>query len=86
MIPVEFPESNKVLLAPPGREKDIVPLPVWTDGEQCISCYRLSWKERFSALFFGRVWLSVLSGITQPPVWVLVARKLFGPEKPTVAP
>lgn len=79
MTPVAFPESNKTLKAPPGKEAAIIELPVYTDGEQCISCYRLSWAERWSALFFGRAWLSVLSGQTQPPVWVLVRRKLFGP-------
>lgn len=84
MTPTTFPQSNKTLKAPPGKEAEIVELPIWTDGQQCVSCYRLSWRERFSALFFGRAWLSVLSGQTQPPVWMLVKRELF--EQPKAPP
>ncbi len=86
MTPVTFTESNKTLKAPPGKENEIIELPIWTDGKQCVSCYKLSWAERWSALFFGRAWLSVLSGVTQPPVWVLVKRKLFQPVTPAPEP
>lgn len=78
MEPVPFRYQNRVL-QPSGKEysenvTEVVPLPVWTDGEQCVSCWRMSWRERLSALLFGRVWLAILSGTTQPPVWVGACR------------
>lgn len=59
----------------------VEPLPVWTDDEQCVSCWRMTWRERLSALAFGRVWIAVLSGSTQPPISASVAREYFM-EKP----
>ena len=68
MHPVKFKESNRQLNAPRGLEEEVNPLHVWTDDIQCVSCWRPTWRERLSILFFGRVWLGVLSGHTQPPV------------------
>jgi len=34
----------------------------------------MSWRERLSALLFGRVWLALLSGETQPPALVQASR------------
>lgn len=82
MDAIQFEQSNKVLGPPPGMtNEECHDLPVWTDGSQCISLWRLSWKERFSALFFGRIWLCVLSGSTQPPVWLMATRQIFGKPK-----
>ncbi len=53
----------------------IDPLPVWTDAKQCVSCWKMSWRERLSALLFGRVWVAILSGDTQPPVYVQASRE-----------
>ena len=78
MKPVQFEYSNKVLQ--PGRRKysanvtGVDPLPVWTDGEQCISCWQMSLRERLSALLFGRVWLALLSGSTQHPAYIQASR------------
>jgi hypothetical protein len=81
MTPIPFPEQTKSL-APSGQEYSsnvgsVRDLPVWTDGEQCVSCWRLSWRERLSAVFFGRVWCAVLSGGSQPPVFVEATRNYF---------
>jgi hypothetical protein len=75
MSPIEHRFANVTLNAPDGQEDEVSPLPVYTDGKQCISCWRMNWRERLAALFFGRVWLSVLSGHTQPPVWLLATRE-----------
>lgn len=48
---------------------------VWTDGEQCVSCWKMSWRERLSALLVGHVWLNVLGGQTQSPVYLQVSRQ-----------
>lgn len=79
MKPIAFEHSN-LTLQPGGQEysenvTDVVPLPVWTDGEQCVSCWRMSLRERLSALLFGRVWLALLSGQTQPPACVVASRE-----------
>lgn len=76
MSPIEFPEANRGLTAPVGRP-DVQPLPVYTDGARCVSCWSLTWRERFALLFHGRVWLSVLSGATQPPVALVPERDFF---------
>ena len=69
MKPIKFEQANKNLLKPESMtDEECSSLWVYNDGRECISCWRLTWKERIKALLFGRVWLSVLSGRTQPPV------------------
>jgi len=79
MKPIDFKYSNKTL-QPSGAEysddvTDVVPLHIWTNNEQCVSCWHMSWRERLSALLFGRVWLTMLSGNTQPPVCLQASRE-----------
>lgn len=77
MYPVEFQEMNRVL----GSEsEEFDSLPVFTDGRECISCWQMSWKERLSALLFGKVWLSVKTGDTQPPCYLQVGDTMFESE------
>jgi hypothetical protein len=66
MNPVKFPQANRVLVGPPGS--GIGDLPSFNNGNQTISCWRMSWRERLVALVTGKVWMSVWSGATQPPV------------------
>lgn len=78
MVPVKFKEANRKLLKPEGMtDEECSALWVYTDGKQCISCWKLSWKQRIKALLFGRVWLSVLYGGTQPPVWLDCDKTVF---------
>jgi hypothetical protein len=78
MTPVEFPYQNKTLTKPANMTDDQCgSLPVFNDGVQSISCWRMSWRERLAALFLGRVWLQVYAGETQPPVSLTVARTVF---------
>lgn len=51
-------------------ESECQSLPVWSDGKQCVSCWKPTFKERLNILFGGKVWLGVLSGKTQPPVFI----------------
>lgn len=82
MTPMRFKQANKTLLRPSNMtEKECKSLPVWVDGKQVISCWKMSWKQRIKALLFGRVWLCVLSGCTsQPPVWLDCDRTVFEEE------
>lgn len=71
MKPIDFPQSTKVLQRPSTMtEQECQSLHVWNDGKQCVSCWKLSFKERMKVLFHGKVWLGVLSGKTQPPVFL----------------
>lgn len=71
MKPIDFPQSTKVLQKPSTMSDDeCSSLHVWNDGKQCVSCWKPTFKERMNILFGGKVWLGVLSGKTQPPVFV----------------
>lgn len=71
MKPIKFKEATKVLQRPATMtDAECASLHVWSDGKQCISCWKPSIKERVRILFFGNVYLGVLSGSTQPPVFV----------------
>lgn len=71
MKPIDFKESTKVLGRPSTMTaEECGSLPVWSDGRQCVSCWRPSFKERLKILFCGRVWLGVISGGSQPPVFL----------------
>jgi len=78
MLAIKFKEANKNLLKPESMtDEECGSLWVYSDGRECISCWRLTWKERIKALLFGKVWLSVLSGHTQPPVWLACDNTVF---------
>ena len=71
MTPINFKESNVLLGRPPGMtEEECSGLHIFTNQEVCISRWKLNWKERLQILFVGEVWLGVMSGKTQPPVWL----------------
>jgi len=82
MQPIDFRHANRQLNGFPAhgysdRVVAVDGLRVWTDGEQCVSLWKPSFRERLSILLFGRVWLAVLSGHTQPPVTVSGQRAYF---------
>ena len=69
MKPIYFKEHNKLLRKPDSMtEEECGNLHVFTDGDICVSCWKPSIVERLSILVFGKVWLYVFSGETQPPV------------------
>ncbi len=78
MNPMSFPESNRTLTKPAGvTDEECGSLEVFAEGAHCLSCWRMSWRERMSALLFGKTWLWVWSGgKTQPPVGLEVRRSL----------
>lgn len=77
MKPVYFDQATKVLGKPESMtDEECGPLPVLNDGDCCISCWVPSFRERLSILVFGRVWLWVLSGKSQPPVSIEGKRTL----------
>lgn len=78
---VAFPEAMGVLTKPEGwTDEQCYSLPVYRDSERSltVSCWKMSWAERFSSFLFGRVWLFVhAGGETQPPVALIATRDAF---------
>ena len=71
MKPTDFEYANLNFVGgSSGRTVPIGELPVWTDKEQCVSLWSMSWRERLSALLFGRVWVNLLCGGRHPPIAV----------------
>ncbi len=69
MIPVEFPEQTYVLGRPKGvSAEECNPLPVYSDGVRCVSCWELSEEEKAEVLRTGKIYLSIWSGSTHHPV------------------
>lgn len=59
MKPIEFPEQNCVYAK---DQPEYLPLPVHkTRDGMVISCWALTWRERFKMLLTGRMWWSVLT-------------------------
>ena len=54
MIPIEFPEQTIVWAK---NQPPYLPLPAYTNERETISCWALSWRERFRVLWTGRLWL-----------------------------
>jgi hypothetical protein len=82
MKPIAFKEATNVLQRPESMSaSECGPLAVWSDGMQCVSCWRLTWRERISALLFGTAWVAVHFGRTQPPVYAAVTRRYFRQQK-----
>lgn len=74
--PVDFEESNcelHPLLGTPNRKS----IRVFSDGEACISCWKLTFLQRLSVLIFGRIWLSIKSGYSMPGTWLACGRTCF---------
>lgn len=75
MKPVMFPESNATLGAPRGMTTEqCADLPVYRDGNTCLSCWEPTESERQSLLNGGKVWLWVLSGPSQPAVALAIGK------------
>lgn len=75
MKPIEFKGQTIVLQKPANMtDEECSPLAILQLDNTCISCWKMTWRERIKALFTGVVWLGVLSGRTQPPVYVTIDR------------
>ncbi len=58
MEAIEFKEQTKILAK---DQKEYIPLPVFDDGREMISCYKVSFKERIKILFGAKLWLRQLT-------------------------
>ena len=77
-FPVKFPQANKNLLKPDEMDaRDCDSIYVFTDGNQCVSCWHVPFLARLSILFHGNIWLFILSGSTEPPAYLCAEKTVF---------
>jgi len=78
MTPARFPEQNVVYAE---HQKEYVPLPALRDPEgKVLTCWRLSWRERFKLLLTGRLWVLMLTfGGPPQPILPLADRPTIEP-------
>jgi hypothetical protein len=73
MYPIGFKESNFVLGRPGNMtDEECDQLPIYRDGLHCISCWKLSQEEMDLIQKTGCVYIAILSGETQPPMFATV--------------
>jgi hypothetical protein len=78
---IDFKEANTRLLPPEGQEDKVVPLPIWTDGQNVMSKWKLTWKERLWVLRHGVLYLHVV-GRTHPPLAIMAEDVWRSADKP----
>lgn len=66
---VPFPGSNFYLGAPRGAD-NVEGMPTFTNGNCSVSCWELTEDELAEVARSKRIFISVLSGKTQPPVFL----------------
>lgn len=79
MKPIYFKESTIELKKPASMTDDECgSLYIYnSENGECISCWSVSFWSRLKFLFHGKIWLGVLSGKTQPPVWIDCKKNIF---------
>lgn len=70
MRPVYFNESNVTV------SYGETAIPALKDGKQVVSCWKMTWKDRISALLYGKVWVGI-RGNSQYPIWLDSTRTVF---------
>lgn len=66
---VDFSGSNRLLRAPQGAE-NVSDLHTFTNGHCSVSCWELAPEELAEISRTGRIYVSIFSGQSQPPVFV----------------
>lgn len=82
MKAVNFKQSNRVYTKPDSMtDEQCSSLHTFTDGNEIISKWEGTFKERLFFLFYGYIWLHV-AGTSQPPVLLQAKRTVFLDDKP----
>ena len=82
MKPKYFKEAEIELKKPASMtDEECESLWVYRDLSTCISLWHLDLWERIKLLFHGNIWLGVMSGQTQPPVWFECKQNIFRKER-----
>ena len=67
--PIDFEGSNLVMRAPEGAE-NVQDMHVYRTRHSCVSCWTVTPDELAEITTTGRIFLSVLAGGQQPPVYI----------------
>lgn len=84
MKPIQFKQATIELQRPISMtDEECASLPICrTEEGTCISCWKANFWQRIKFLFHGKIWLGVVSGHTQPPVWLDCTNTVFINQKP----
>lgn len=80
MKPIEFKGMNGTAAK---HQPEYMPLPMFRDREGVLSCWEMTFRERLTVLFTGKVWLHLLVWDNPiAPSWLGVDSPLIvtGPE------
>jgi len=78
MNPKHFKESTIELKKPNSMtDEECGSLHIYQNDDTCISLWTVPFWKRLKFLFHGHIWLGVLSGQTQPPVWLDCTKTIF---------
>jgi len=79
MKPIYFKEATVELQKPPSMtDEECSSLYIHqSNNNECISLWTTSFWQRLKFLFHGKLWLGVVSGHTQPPVWLDMTKTIF---------
>lgn len=58
MKPIDFPQRNKIWAE---HQKEYLPLPAYSNQDETITCWQLTWRERFRIFIGGVLWLRQLN-------------------------
>ena len=79
MKPKYFKEAT-IELKKPASMTDEECSSLWihqSKNHECISLWTVPFWQRLKFLFHGKLWLGVVSGKTQPPVWLDMSKNVF---------
>lgn len=69
--PVDWNGANKILGPPKGYEEDqVCKMAIFTNGVVCVSKWQLSPEALKYAIETGCLFISIISGQTQPPIFI----------------
>lgn len=78
MTPKYFKEAKTELKKPASMtDEECSSLWIYKQNGTCISLWTTSLWERIKFLFHGHIWIGVLSGESQPPIWLDSKQSIF---------
>lgn len=78
MKAIKFKESTIELKKPDTMtDEECSSLHILQHEGQCISLWTAPFLERLKFLFHGHIWVGLLSGKTQPPIWLDCTKSIF---------
>ena len=70
MKPLKFPGAVELKKPPSMIDEECSSLWIHRQDNTCISLWTASFWQRLKFLFHGHIWIGILSGQTQPPIWL----------------